>query len=142
MDFGTEDELVETIFQVNQSERDIIMVGLKQFGLNITQARTLQFIGENPGAIQKKLSHYLGKPDATTTNILKVLEGRELISRRVQPDNERRKQLFLEPDGQKINQALRQNFGALEKKASESLTAQEKKTLLSLLDRVHAHLNK
>ena len=141
MDFGTDDQLVEQIFQVHQSERAYIVQQLKEANLNLIQARTLIYIGSNPGLIQKKLADNLGKQGATTTNILKVLESRDLIIRKIQENNERQKQLYLTPSGQDLAAQVRQVFIALEHQANAGLNAAEQTTLMTLLQRVQSNID-
>ncbi|WP_461215117.1 MarR family winged helix-turn-helix transcriptional regulator [Lacticaseibacillus sp. GG6-2] len=141
MDLGTQDELVENIFQITRDERQFISHQLKQHGLNVVQAQALNFIADHPGAIQRKLSHYLGKQEATTTNILKALEARELVVRRVATDNERQKQLYLSPQGQELVQSVHAVFIELEKRVSAPLTPDEKNVLLKLLKRINAQVS-
>ena len=136
MDLGNDNELVETIFQVTRGEQHFIQKRLKQHHLNMRQAQTLNFISHHPGAIQKELSRYLGKPEATTTNIIKALEARDLISRQITKDNERQKQLFLAPEGQVLVQSVRQIFIDLDEHVSIPVTSEEKQVLLSLLTRI------
>lgn len=140
MDFGTTDELVEQLYRVTRQEQARIQAGLKARGLNIIQARTLVFIWRHPGVIQKDLSQYLAKPDATTTNVLKVLENKQLIIRRIPADNERQKQLFLAPAGQTLVDAVQGEFGQLEAQVSSVLAPEEKQQLLTLLRRIDQHL--
>jgi DNA-binding MarR family transcriptional regulator len=136
MDLGTADELVEQIFQITHQEQLFIQQELKQSGLNVMQAQTLNFIAQHPGTIQKKLSQYLGKSEATTTNVIKVLVQRRLVVRRVASINTRQKQLYLLPDGQELVQSVRQVFVELEQRVSAPLDETEKQTLLALLKRV------
>lgn len=140
MNLGSEDQLVERLFLVNQDEQRYIQAQLKQFNLNVLQARTLNFIDQNPGAHQQDLSEHLGKQNATTTNILKVLEARKLITRRLQPGNERQKQLFLLPDGQEIIVGVRKVFVELEARVESQLTEDEQQLMLGLLTRLHNEL--
>ncbi|KRK73820.1 MarR family winged helix-turn-helix transcriptional regulator [Lacticaseibacillus nasuensis] len=138
MELGIDDELVEHVFRLTQAEQQFIQRRLKQSGLNVLQAQTLNFIATHPASIQRNLSHYLGKSAATTTNILKVLEARQLITRRADPDNSREKRLYLLPAGQDLVTAVRAVFIALERRVSAPLTPPEKTQLLALLDRISA----
>lgn len=140
MNLGADDQIVDKIFQVSQSEKNVIHRQLKTFGLNAIQARALNFIAEHPGTIQKSLSEHLGKPGATTTNILKVLETSGLIVRRVQETNERQKQLYLSPAGQETAAAVRQIFIEMENRIRALLANNEQELLLRLLDQVQAGL--
>lgn len=137
MNLGTDNELVEHIFQLTRAEQKFIQHALKQYGLNVLQAQALNFIAKHPAAIQRTLSHYLSKPEATTTNILKVLESRQLIVRRISATNERQKKLYLSPEGQELVQAVRAVFIDLENRVSAPLSANEKELMLQLLQRIN-----
>ncbi|WP_127848781.1 MarR family winged helix-turn-helix transcriptional regulator [Lacticaseibacillus hulanensis] len=137
MDLGADNELVEQIFRLTREEQSFIQRELKQFGINILQARTLNFIAQHPAAIQKELSRYLSKQEATTTNILKALETKKLVERKVPAENERLKQLYLLPDGQVLVQKVRSVFIDLEKRVTAPLSGEEKQLMLRLLRRIN-----
>lgn len=140
MNFGTDNELVEQLYRVTHQEQNLIQAGLKAQDLNILQARALVFIAQHPGTIQRELSAYLAKPSATTTNILKVLEAKQLISRRIQADNERQKQLFLLPAGQALISTVQGIFADLEAQITAPLSPEEAQMMLGLLRRINQHL--
>jgi len=141
MNLGTDNELVEQLFQVTREEKKFIQRELKQYGLNVLQAQALNFIANNPGSIQKELSRYLGKQEASTTNILKVLETQQLVIRRVAADNERRKKLYLSPAGQELVQSVHNVFIELEQRVSAPLDDEEKQAMLVLLRRINGQAN-
>lgn len=141
MDLGSEDELIESLFLLTRKEQRFIQRNLKQYGLNVMQAKALNFIAQHPGAIQKELSHYLSKQEASTTNILKVLESRRFIVRRITAANERKKKLYLSPDGQELVQSVRRVFVDLEKRVSATLSATERKTMIQLLARINEQVS-
>ncbi|MFD1486033.1 MarR family winged helix-turn-helix transcriptional regulator [Lacticaseibacillus baoqingensis] len=136
MDLGSENELVEHIFHITRSEQHFVQQQLKKVGLNVLQAQALNYIAQHPAAIQKAVSQYLGKQEATTTNLLKALEARQLILRRKTVANERQKQLYLTPEGQESVQTVRAVFIDLEQRVSAPLSAAEKTQLITLLKRI------
>ncbi|MCI1986085.1 MAG: MarR family transcriptional regulator [Lactobacillus sp.] len=138
MNLGTDNELVEHLFRLTREEQQFVQHQLKRHGLNVLQAQALNFIAQHPAAIQKALSQYLGKQEATTTNLLKVLESRQLILRRVAADNERQKKLYLTPEGQELVQVVHAVFIDLETRVSTPLTDEEKQLMLALLKRITA----
>lgn len=142
MELGKKDELSENLFLVNSIQQVYIHTQLKSMGLNIQQSRALNYISEHSGTIQKELVNYLGKQKATVTNVLKALEERNLIVRRVPEHNERQKQLFLTADGAETVQRVQQIFVDIEKQIDSGLTREEHVQLLGLLQRVKATLGK
>ena len=141
MELGKKDELSENLFLVNSIQQVYIHTQLKTMGLNIQQSRALNYISEHSGTIQKELVNYLGKQKATVTNVLKALEERNLIVRRVPEHNERQKQLFLTAEGAAAVQQVQQIFVDIEGKINAGLTKEEHAQLLNLLQKVKATLS-
>ncbi|WP_230678586.1 MarR family winged helix-turn-helix transcriptional regulator [Lacticaseibacillus zhaodongensis] len=141
MELGKKDELSENLFLVNSIQQVYIHTQLKTMGLNIQQSRALNYISEHSGTIQKELVNYLGKQKATVTNVLKALEERNLIVRRVPEHNERQKQLFLTAEGAAAVQQVQQIFVDIEGKINAGLTKEEHTQLLNLLQKVKATLS-
>ncbi|MFC4771291.1 MarR family winged helix-turn-helix transcriptional regulator [Enterococcus hermanniensis] len=131
-----QDTLSENIYLVNLMQQDFIDTRLKKIGLTAHQARTLNYIGFNPGVIQKKLANYLGKQDATVTNILKVLEKKDYIERKIPVDNERQKNLFLTGRGLELTKEIQQIFADLNNHVTNLLDKEEQYQLKKLLKKI------
>lgn len=131
-----QDTLSENIYLVNLMQQEFIDTRLKKIGLTAHQARALNYIGFNPGVIQKKLANYLGKQDATVTNILKVLEKKVYIERKIPVDNERQKNLFLTEQGLELTQEIRKIFDDLNQHVIDGLAEDEQVQLKKLLKKI------
>lgn len=131
-----EDTLSENLYQVNLMQQEFIEKRLKGLGLTTHQARTLNYIANNSGTIQKKLANYLGKQDATVTNILKNLEKNHYIFREIPADNERQKQLFLTENGEKLVKDIQRIFRDLEVEITGNLEKEEQVVLKRLLKKI------
>lgn len=131
-----EDNLSENLYQVSLIQQEFITARLKQIGLTSHQARTLNYVSTYPGTIQKKLAGYLGKQDATVTNILKTLEKLDYLYREIPKDNERQKKLFLTDKGAKQVNGIRVIFNDLELQLVSSLEKEEQIILKKLLKKL------
>lgn len=128
--------LSEMIHRLEQLQQEFVHTKLKKLSLNTSQARALNFIAENPTAIQKNLADYLNKSDATTTNLLKGLEKKALLVRKISPSSGRQKELFLTASGERQVLAITEIFAALDQKVGVLLQPQEKINLTQTLSRV------
>ncbi|OJG36712.1 hypothetical protein RV00_GL001157 [Enterococcus devriesei] len=131
-----EDNLSENIYQANLVQQEFIETRLKKIGLTSHQARALNYISRYPGVIQKKIANYLGKQDATITNILKTLEKKDYIYREIPKNNERQKNLFLTEKGEESIKQIRLIFQDLEAQLTQELEAEEQLLLKKLLKKI------
>lgn len=130
------DNLSENLYQAGLMQQKYIETRLKEIGLTTHQARTLNFIANSSGTIQKKLAVYLGKQDATVTNILKTLEKQAYIYREIPADNERQKKLYLTEKGQDLIKEIQQIFRDLENQITSFLEEEEQQQLKQLLKKI------
>lgn len=124
---------MEQLYSINNLQQEYIQKRLKKVGLTTQQARTLNYIATNSGTIQKNLGIYLGKQDATVTNLLKTLEKQEYITRKIPDDNERQKRLYLTAKGTAVVKEVQTIFVELEEQLSLLLSAKEKERLMQSL---------
>ncbi|WP_245186917.1 MarR family winged helix-turn-helix transcriptional regulator [Enterococcus larvae] len=142
MTFGMENSLSEQLYSINNLQQEYIQHRLKRIDLNTQQARTLNYIFSNSGTIQKELAIYLGKQDATITNLLKTLEKKHYITREIPENNERQKKLYLTDKGITAVQEIQAIFIELEEALSSLLTKSEQATTKQLLKKIQQHFPK
>ncbi|MFC4772593.1 MarR family winged helix-turn-helix transcriptional regulator [Enterococcus hermanniensis] len=140
MKYGMEDSFLEKFYYINMRQQEFIKGRLKTIKLGITQARTIHFIGLNPGTIQKDLANYLGMQHASVTNLLKNLEQNGYITRKIPEDNERQKNLYLTKKGVEDAQKVQEIFYDLEGKIGENISLTEKNQLMETLKKVDTTL--
>ena len=109
---------------------------LQQLGLNIHQARLIKYIADHPGTIQKDVATYLNRQTATMTNMLKGMEKKGYLSRRIPTDNERQKQIFIEPKGEKLVESIKEIFASLEQKVTQLIPQAEQADFIKNLHRI------
>lgn len=134
--------LSEQLYSVHNLQQEFIQTRLKGIGLNTQQARTLNYIFANPGTIQKRLATYLGKQDATVTNLLKNLEKKHYLLRKIPDDNERQKQLYLTAKGDAAVEKIQAIFNELEQSLADILSKSEQETVTQLIKKIRQQLPK
>ncbi|EUJ23040.1 MarR family transcriptional regulator [Listeria grandensis FSL F6-0971] len=131
-----ENELSEKMYTLSLLQQDYILKRLKGVHLNVLQAKSLNYVAVNSGTIQKELANYLGKQNATITNILKELEKKRLIYREIPRDNERQKKIFLTTEGHELVDYVQQVFRDLNQEMERVLSVQERGHLLAGLEKL------
>ncbi|MGM0217304.1 MarR family winged helix-turn-helix transcriptional regulator [Enterococcus sp. AZ126] len=127
------DSLAETVYILSILQQNYVVSKLKTLQLNSIQARSLSYISIHPGTIQRDVADYLGKKQATITNILKGLEERQLVYREIPKDNERQKNIFLTNEGKQVVDQVHLLFEKLDEKFRKGLTNEEQKQLKTIL---------
>lgn len=127
--------------QIMTAEQTYLHAGLKSLGLNVEQARLLKYVSQHPGCPQKAVAADLGRQSATVTNMLKVLEARDVITRKVVAGNERQKQLFLTEPGTTLVAAITTLLQSLDDTLAAALPKAKQAKFKKRLQAIVATLN-
>lgn len=130
------ESLSEQIRTLSILQQEFIREHLKEIELNVMQARAVNYISFYPGTIQKDLALYLGKQNATVTNILKLLEKQDYIRREIPDDNERQKKLYLTEKGNETAIFLQKMFQDLDLLFIASITDEERAIAEDILKKI------
>lgn len=134
------EDLVEKIYAVSTLQQNFVIERLKTLHLNSLQSRSLNFIAMYPGTMQRELANYLGKQQATVTNILKVLEEKKLIYRRIPKNNERQKNIYLTPEGEQMVEKVQTIFDELGRQMESVFSKEERQQFELFLKRAEDQL--
>lgn len=115
---------------------------VKKLGLNSQQGRMIGYIYEHQdgGIIQKDLALVFQRTEASITSMLKGLEKKGYIERRIPKENERLKNIYVLPKGAELIEDFNKSVVETEENIIASLTKQEKETFLALLLKVDRNL--
>lgn len=115
---------------------------VKRLGLNSQQGRIIGYIYEHQdsGIIQKDLSRVFQRTEASITSMLKGLERKGYIERRIPKENERQKYIYVLPKGAELIEDFNKAIVEAEENIIENLTKEERETFLSLLVKVNKNL--
>lgn len=134
------EDLAEKIYAVSTLQQNFVVERLKSLDLNSLQSRSLNFIAMYPGTMQRELANYLGKQQATVTNILKVLEEKKLIYRRIPKNNERQKNIYLTPEGEQMVEKVQTIFDELGRQMESVFSKEERQQFELFLKRAEDQL--
>lgn len=107
--------LANLLYHIGKLENLLINQKLASINLRMSHAHVLRYIQKHPGCIQKEVADYLFYQPASFTNIVKLLEKRNMIGRRPDPTNGLKKQLFLLPAGKEVLDQVNDAFDDVNK---------------------------
>lgn len=134
------EDLAEKIYALSTLQQNFVIERLKTLHLNSLQSRSLNFVAMYPGTMQRELANYLGKQQATVTNILKVLEEKKLIYRRIPKNNERQKNIYLTPEGEQMVEKVQTIFDELGRQMESVFSKEERQQFELFLKRAEDQL--
>ncbi|GHC86951.1 hypothetical protein GCM10007320_33090 [Pseudorhodoferax aquiterrae] len=106
------------------------------------ESKVLGFFARRPGATQSDLVQHTGRDKAQLARLIKGLRERGLLQGEADAADRRNVRLQPTAEGLAIQRALREQADALEKRAVEGLSEDEKARLIALLQRVQDNLDR
>lgn len=129
--------LANLLYHIGKLENLLINQKLAPINLRMSHAHVLRYIQKHPGCIQKEVADYLFYQPASFTNVVKLLEKRNMIGQRPDPTNGLKKQLFLLPAGKEVLDQVNDAFDDVNKLVGTV----DSETLLKL-ERISTNLEK
>lgn len=117
-----------------------LFASIKSTGLTSGQPKVLDYLSWHNGAVQKDIAAGCCIEPATLTVLLNSMEKQNLLERKTSEDNRRSYHVFLTPRGKALCEIIRQEFAAIEYKALEGFTNEEKQLLNTYLDRIYTNM--
>ena len=136
---NTVTEISHTLRQIQRQQQTWLQHALADTGVTVQQAITLQFIGQQPGLIQKDVVNVMHRRAATVSAFLKKLETAGLIHREIPVDNSRNKQIFLTPTGEQVVATFQKRRQQAELRLVQGLDTTQQAALLALLKQITAN---
>lgn len=136
---NTVTEISHTLRQIQRQQQTWLQHALADTGVTVQQAITLQFIGQQPGLIQKDVVNVMHRRAATVSAFLKKLETAGLIHREIPVDNSRNKQIFLTPTGEQVVATFQKCRQQAELRLVHGLDTTQQAALLALLKQITAN---
>lgn len=115
---------------------------IKNLGLNSQQGKMIKYIFEHEkdGIIQKDLCEEFNRTGASITSMLQGLEKKGYIERRIPKENERQKNIYVLPKGEKLINDFDKAFSEAENSIKASLSKEEILILEKLLNKINHSL--
>lgn len=105
-------------------------------GLSLSAARLVEPLEGRPTVTVSELARHAGVAVPTATRMLQGLEQRGMVTRQRMAGNERVVEVALTPEGADALDGQRQRLRAAQRRTFTSLTADERKVCLTLLDKL------
>jgi DNA-binding MarR family transcriptional regulator len=114
-----------------------ILPGMAPFGLRIVDFSILSIVFHNSGITSKQLCGVLNLLPPNLVGKIGALEKRGLLLRHPHPQDGRALGLQLTAEGRRLMQKAEMAVAALEGRATQALTASERRTLIRLLQKLY-----
>jgi MarR family transcriptional regulator, repressor for mepA len=108
--------------------------------LSFEQSFVLGYLAQNPGAIQRDIARMTRTSAASVSSLLQGLERRELVERRTEAGDERRKRVYVTAAGAELISGFEAAMAAADETILAPLDEAERATLLALLTKITAEL--
>lgn len=113
---------------------------MEQVGLYRGQAFLLMILSRQDGLTHSEIAEKLEISPAAATKVIKRMEALHYVQRRPDPMDERVSRVFLEEEGQALNQQIRHAFDQIDQVLVSNLTPEEQSTLVALLMKMYHNL--
>jgi DNA-binding MarR family transcriptional regulator len=109
--------------------------------LTMNEVRALGFVGRHPGATQKDLVRHSGADKAQVARMVAQLAERGWITSNPNPDDGRSRILALSPEGQALQETVRNLRQTLSARLLDACDAGTQAQLLALLEQLRSELD-
>ena len=124
----------------NQLKRKMDKEMNENYNITKTQSLVLSYINSNKEIYQKDIEKRFSIRRSTATEILNLMEKRNLIKRIPSKIDKRLNNIEITEEGIKLEKVGKEKIKELEKHMIKSLTKEEKKELIRLLEKVEQNL--
>lgn len=116
---------------------EVFMERMSVYGLKVVDFSVLSLVAHNPGITSRQLCTTLNILPPNLVGIIASMDRRDLIERRPHPSDGRAMGLHLTDAGLALMRDAEQTAADLEADATSRLTANERKTLIRLLQKIY-----
>lgn len=109
-------------------------------GMSQARRQLLTTVAREGEVSHAALQQHLALDGATITRLVKQFESKGVLSRRLDPQNNRYTLISLTPVGQQLVAGLSQAHSAFQTRLLEGIAREEQKVMLSVLERLRANI--
>lgn len=135
------DLIIQLFKRIHLGTRKAFDEAFAEYGLTGPQAEMIRHICHQEGIEQRTLQDRLGITSPTLTGIIDGLVERDMVERRVSPEDARVKQLFMTCKGRALGNHLPNTLARVEARLLEGFSLSERALLQDWLTRLAANLN-
>ncbi|MBP1991235.1 MarR family winged helix-turn-helix transcriptional regulator [Paenibacillus eucommiae] len=134
--WGTGDSVHELIKLLFNTTRREIENAIRPVGVTSQQALALRLLTHQPGITQSELEAFLHIEKSSVSNLIKGLCDKNWVERRHHPDDSRIRQIYITPEGQRINDQAVPLVEQIKSRSDDMLSEEEEAILKLLLRKV------
>lgn len=127
-------------FIANKLSRSSTTYYQKHFGVNITEWRILSLLALEPGIPASRICHVIGFDKGPVSRTLAMMQKRDLVTIRTDPQDGRSHSISLTPKGRTTHDNVIAVALDRERRLLACLRKDEQETLIKLLLRIHGNL--
>ena len=127
-------------FIANKLSRSATTYYQKHFGVNVTEWRILSLLALEPGIPASRICHVIGFDKGPVSRTLALLQKRDLVIIRTDPQDGRSHSISLTPKGRTTHDGVIAVALDRERRLLACLRKDEQETLIKLLLRIHGNL--
>ncbi|MEW6643371.1 MAG: MarR family winged helix-turn-helix transcriptional regulator [Pseudomonadota bacterium] len=127
-------------FIANKLSRSATSYYQKHFGVNITEWRILSLLALEPGIPASRICHVIGFDKGPVSRTLAMMQKRDLVTIRTDPQDGRSHSISLTPKGRTTHDGVIAVALDRERRLLSCLRKDEQETLIKLLLRIHGNL--
>ncbi len=113
---------------------------MDQIGLYRGQGMLLMYVGHHDGLTHSEIAENLQISPAAVTKVIKRLEELNYLKRQSDPKDERISRVFIQSEGRKVIEQIRDTFLQLDDLTFQGFSADELSQLQSYLTRIQVNL--
>ena len=117
-----------------------LMEQLKDTGLTLGQPKVLDYLKDHDGASQKEIAAGCLIEAGSLTSILKRMEEKGLIERKMLNGNRRTFHIFMTESGKKNQKLVEETFEKIEETALNNVSEEEQKVFMEIFLRIYRNL--
>lgn len=124
----------------NRWARNSASLYLKTFNITMGEWRLIALLAVEPWISSARVDAVIGMDKASLSRAVRLAEARGLVETRASKEDTRRREMTLTPAGRALQSEVAETALAREDELLACLNTAERRTLLALLVRVHAHM--
>jgi DNA-binding MarR family transcriptional regulator len=133
------DNIISLFFEVSSEIRGILRKA-SAGPLSIIEMRGLEFLVENPDALQKDVAEFYGITTASASAFFKKMESRGLVERRRDQDDKRASVLRVTPAGLGACRKTREGLGEISRPFFQDLTRDDLEAFENILNKIKRNM--
>lgn len=122
--------------RLNQIHYAMFFEECKEGNITPVQYGILTVLSRNPWLDQTAIGYELGLDRTTSADVIKRLEEKGLVERRVNPTDKRSRQANITPEGLALMESLKDGMARSQQRLIEPLSPTDRKTFMTLLAEV------